>query len=241
MTDTIYSSSNFNERGGDGGVAPHMVIVHYTGMQTAQAALERLCDPASEVSAHYLIEEDGRVHSLVPEEKRAWHAGQSCWQGITDINSASIGIELVNGGHEFGYTMFPDVQITALKTLLSDIVAKNNIQPRHVLAHSDVAPARKQDPGEKFDWQCLAAAGLGLWPVPNAMDIEAATEITPAEFVTLLGEYGYDTSVSESALITAYHRHFYPEKFDAGGDPTAIDAQSAARLLSLIRQMHESA
>lgn len=243
MTRKLYTSPNFNERGGDGSVSPHMVILHYTGMETAQAALERLCDPAAEVSAHYLIEEDGFVHALVPEEKRAWHAGLSFWQGIADINSASVGIELVNRGHEFGYTDFPAAQMAALKLLLSDIVAKYDIKPQYILAHSDITPERKQDPGEKFDWQTLAAAGFGLWSDPQEMDFDAVADIlsNPDTFIDLLGGYGYDASVAPETLISAYHRHFCPDKFADGDNPQEPGISSIARLLSLIRQAHENA
>jgi N-acetylmuramoyl-L-alanine amidase len=143
-----------------------MVVLHYTGMQTMQEALDRLCDPAAEVSAHYLIDEDGTVIRLVPEEKRAWHAGRSYWRGITDVNSASIGIEIVNPGHEFGYRPFTDAQMESLIPLLSSIMARHNIEPANVVGHSDVAPARKQDPGELFEWELLARYGLAL-PTPK--------------------------------------------------------------------------
>lgn len=234
-----WTSPNFNDRGG---VTPHMVIIHYTGMQTAKAALERLCDPASEVSAHVVIEESGVVHKLVPLEKRAWHAGQSHWQGLTDINAASIGIELVNKGHEFGYEAFPEKQIEALKLFLDNIVAKYDIRPQSILGHSDVAPARKIDPGEKFDWRALSEAGFGLWPAPTEMDYQAAQDVllNDGAFIELLGAYGYDTSIDEKTLITAYHRHFYPEKFAAGEGLQMPDVLSVSRLLSLIRQAHEA-
>ena len=232
-------SPSFNERRGQ---SPHIVIIHYTGMKTVQAALKRLCDPAVEVSAHYLIEEDGFVHSLVPEDKRAWHAGVSSWQGLSDLNSASIGIELVNTGHEFGYTEFPEKQMTALKKLLADIVVRHDIKPQHILGHSDIAPERKIDPGEKFDWRALASEGLGLWAEPQEMDYQAAEDIilNDGAFLELLGAYGYDVSVEPKALISAYHRHFYPEKFLGDNNAEEIDVLSVARLLSLVRQAHEA-
>lgn len=238
LTQKRYVSPNFNERGGQ---APHMVIIHYTGMKTAVAALERLCDPAAEVSAHYLIEEDGFVHALVPEEKRAWHAGVSHWQGVGDINAASIGIELVNTGHEFGYAEFPAKQMKALTKLCHEIVSRHDIKPQHILAHSDIAPDRKIDPGEKFDWRALAADGLGLWPEPQEMDYQAAEDIILHQdtFLELLGGYGYDVSVEPETLVEAYHRRFYPEKFMGDGNPKEIDILSVARLLSLVRQAHE--
>ncbi|HEX2479239.1 MAG TPA: N-acetylmuramoyl-L-alanine amidase, partial [Geminicoccaceae bacterium] len=140
------------------------LILHYTGMPTAAAALARLRDPDAKVSAHYLIDEDGDVVHLVPEERRAWHAGVSSWAGRARLNDCSIGIELVNPGHEWGYRPFTDAQYDACVELCRAILARWPIAPRGVLAHSDVAPARKQDPGELFDWARLAAAGVGLWP-----------------------------------------------------------------------------
>lgn len=160
-----WRSANFNSREGQ---AVDMVIIHYTGMQSAEAALERLCDPASEVSAHYVIDEDGTIYGLVDEADRAWHAGVSEWQGATNINSRSIGIELVNPGYEHGYREFPPVQIDALIALLKDILARHRIPLPRVLGHSDVAPGRKQDPGHLFPWDRLAAAGVAMHrhPVP---------------------------------------------------------------------------
>src|SRR5882724_3577295 len=143
-----------------------ILLLHYTGMQSGVTACERLCDASANVSSHYLVYEDGRVDQLVPEARRAWHAGVSSWKGETDINSRSIGIEIVNPGHEFGYRDFPEAQIEAVKTLCRDIVARHTIPAARVLAHSDVAPARKEDPGEKFPWDRLAAAGIGLWVAP---------------------------------------------------------------------------
>ena len=151
-----YTSPNFNER--KEGKKPSMIVVHYTGMKTAEDALERLCDPIAEVSAHYLIEEDGALHALVPEDKRAWHAGVSNWDGETDINSISIGIELVNPGHEHGYRPFPIEQMQALAELCKGVMSRHDIKV--ALGHSDVAPERKQDPGELFDWQWLAGQGV---------------------------------------------------------------------------------
>src|SRR5665213_1969784 len=145
-----------------------MLVLHYTGMRNAAEALDRLCSPEAAVSAHYLIEEDGVVWRLVPELRRAWHAGVASWRGRTDVNGASIGIELVNPGHEHGYCDFPEAQMAALETLCRDILARHAIPARHVLGHSDVAPQRKQDPGERFDWARLARAGVGLWPIERA-------------------------------------------------------------------------
>ena len=150
------------------GCAIDTLILHYTGMPSAAAALERLRDPGAKVSAHYLIEEDGSVVQLVPEERQAWHAGVSHWQGRARLNGCSIGIELVNPGHEWGYRPFTETQYDACIALCRSILTRWPIPPGRVLAHSDVAPARKQDPGELFDWPRLAAAGIGLWPPPGA-------------------------------------------------------------------------
>ena len=152
-------SPNFNERGG---AQIDMLIIHYTGMKTGEEALERMCDAAAKVSAHYMIEEDGRIFQLVEEGKRAWHAGVSSWDGRSDINGHSIGIELVNPGHEWGYRPFPDVQIEALIVLIEDIKTRHDIKTEYVLGHSDVAPERKQDPGELFPWDVLAQKNLAL-------------------------------------------------------------------------------
>ncbi len=141
-----------------------MLLLHYTGMESAAAALDRMCDPAAKVSAHYMIDEDGTVYRLVDEDRRAWHAGVAHWAGEDDINSRAIGIELVNPGHEFGYRAFPEPQMAALEALCLDILSRHDIPPDRVLGHSDVAPDRRQDPGDLFDWKRLAAKGIGLWP-----------------------------------------------------------------------------
>ena len=202
--------------------AVDMLILHYTGMESAQAALDRLCSPEARVSTHYLIDEDGAVWRLVAEERRAWHAGVSSWRGRRDINGASIGIELVNPGHDNGYRRFPEAQMAALEALARDIIGRHPIPPRHVLGHSDVAPLRKTDPGELFDWQRLARAGVGLWLdfsllPPPAADI--------AELQRQLAEIGYDTPPSgaedaaTTAVITAFQRHFRPSLCDGKADP----------------------
>ena len=157
-------SPNFDNRR----APPDMIVLHYTGMKTGEDALARLRDPAAKVSAHYMVEEDGRVFALVPEERRAWHAGVSFWKGETDINAVSIGIEIVNPGHEHGYRDFPDAQIEAVIALLTDIRTRWTIPDARILGHSDVAPERKEDPGELFPWKALHAAGHGLWAEPSA-------------------------------------------------------------------------
>ena len=157
-------SPNFTERRG-GVAAPDMVVLHYTGMDSAEAALARLCDPGPEVSAHYLIAEDGRIWRLVAEEMRAWHAGVSRWGEVEDVNSHSIGIELANPGHELGYPPFAAPQMAALETLLTGIQERWSIPPERVVGHEHVAPGRKIDPGERFDWARLARQGLACWPI----------------------------------------------------------------------------
>lgn len=196
-------SPNHNER--PAGTPIDILLLHYTGMQTAQAAIDRLCDPAAEVSAHYTIDEDGSIYRHVPETRRAWHAGRSHWAGETDINGRSIGIELVNPGHEFGYRPFPEAQLSALIPLAGDIVARHEIPAARVLGHSDVAPGRKQDPGELFDWARLAAAGIGLWPG----DAEPCSK---DDARSSLARFGYD--ITADGVVVAFQRHFRPSRVD---------------------------
>ena len=198
-------SPNHDDRGG----APiDMLVLHYTGMTSGAAALERLCDVEARVSAHYTIDEDGTVYRHVPEDRRAWHAGVSHWAGISNVNARSIGIELVNPGHEYGYRAFPDVQVAALIRLSQGIVMRHPVATSQVLAHSDVAPARKEDPGELFPWEKLAAAGIGLWPQG------IAGEVGPEGLV----RYGYDPDAPQDKVITAFQRHFRPAKLDGKWD-----------------------
>jgi len=211
-------SPNHDDRGG----APiDMLVLHYTGMTSGAAALERLCDVEAKVSAHYTIDEDGTVYRHVPEDRRAWHAGVSHWAGISNVNARSIGIELVNPGHEYGYRGFPDVQVASLIRLAQGIVMRHPIATSQVLAHSDVAPARKEDPGELFPWEKLAAAGIGLWPQGIASDIGPEG----------LTRYGYDPDAPQDKVITAFQRHFRPAKLDG-----EWDSECAGLLASLIRQ-----
>ena len=209
-------SPNHGPRSG----AIDMLVLHYTGMKSAEEALDRLCDPVAAVSAHYLVNEDGAVWRLVPEERRAWHAGVSSWRGRSDVNDASLGIELVNPGHEFGYRPFPEAQIAALEALCPDILARHPIPPRHVLGHADVAPERKQDPGEFFPWARLARAGIGLWP---EMPLPPAPA-TIAELQRLLAAIGYATPQSgaldegTAPVVTAFQRHFRPARCDGAAD-----------------------
>ena len=191
-----------------GDAAIDMLVLHYTGMKSAKEALKRLCDPAAKVSAHYTIDEDGTVYVHVPEARRAWHAGAAHWAGASDINARSIGIELVNPGHEFGYREFPADQIASLTTLCHSILMRHPIPSWRVLGHSDVAPARKDDPGELFTWAQLAKAGIGLWPQAIASDLDA----------TALARFGYDPDAPEDKTITAFQRHFRPKKLDGQWD-----------------------
>jgi N-acetylmuramoyl-L-alanine amidase len=213
-----------------------MLVLHYTGMPDAASALERMCDPASEVSAHYMIDEDGRVTRLVAEDRRAWHAGLACWAGASDINDRSIGIELVNPGHEFGYRPFPEAQMAALEELARNIVGRHAIPPARVLGHSDVAPGRKQDPGELFDWARLARAGVGFWPQIDAISglgehllPAGADDPLVAEARDLLARYGYETGPGATLdpltarVLTAFQRHFRPFRVDGRLDRQTME------------------
>lgn len=214
-------SPNFNDRAA--GLSVDMLVLHYTGMETGKAALERLCDPEAKVSAHYLIEEDGTVHRLVDEDKRAWHAGLSWWGGAMDVNGRSIGIELVNPGHEFGYRPFPEAQMTALEALASAILKRHAILPQNVVGHADISPTRKQDPGELFDWKRLADRGIGLW-----VEDAAPCAVTAEEMTVMLTAYGYDAA-DLPAAITAFQRHFRPARVDG-----VADAETAGILKALL-------
>lgn len=207
------------------GVPVDMLVLHYTGMRGAAAALERLCDPASEVSAHYLVDEDGTVVELVGEDRRAWHAGKSFWRGHSNVNARSIGVELVNPGHEYGYRRFPEAQMAALVTLAEDILARHAIAPRNVVGHSDVAPRRKTDPGELFDWRRLAGRGIGLWPEPAEGPGETA------EIVSLLAGIGYETE-DLAATVRAFQRRFRPSLIDG-----AADAETVGLAAGLLRRI----
>jgi N-acetylmuramoyl-L-alanine amidase len=211
-----------------------MIVLHYTGMPSAEAALTRLTDPAAKVSSHYLVHEDGRIDQLVPEARRAWHAGVSSWKGVTGINACSIGIEIVNPGHEFGYRDFPDVQIEAVIALCQDIMVRHSIAPARVLAHSDVAPGRKEDPGERFPWHRLAARGVGLWAEPSA--IVAGEALRPndrsddvAALQRMLARFGYAADATGSYdertrdSVTAFQRHFRPARVDGVADVSTRD------------------
>ena len=225
-------SPNHGERLSEGGntVAIDTLVIHYTGMVPDARALDWLCDPASSVSAHYFIDAAGAVCRLVAEEHRAWHAGVSAWRAATDINSRSIGIELSNPGHEFGYHDFPQPQIDALIVLACDICARHPIAPRNVVGHSDIAPARKLDPGERFPWRQLAEAGIGLWP-------GRGPQKTNGDVAAMLAAYGYDVDNNPIAdVIAAFQRHFRPDRFDG-----VADDETQARLAALLGSVADDA
>jgi N-acetylmuramoyl-L-alanine amidase len=216
-------SPNHDSRNG----APvDILVLHYTGMQTAEEALARLCDPAAKVSAHYTIDRDGTIYAHVPERERAWHAGVSYWAGERNVNARSIGIEIVNPGHEFGYIPFADPQIDALIELSHGILKRHPITPARVIGHSDVAPARKEDPGELFPWQRLANEGVGVWPKPAKAS---------GAFTADLKRFGYglppDVDVAEKDVIAAFQRHFRPSCIDGVADD---ETQSLASALATL-------
>ncbi len=214
-------SPNFNDR-----VLPiTMIVLHYTGMKTAQEALDRLCDPAAEVSAHYFVDEDGTITRLVPDDRRAWHAGRAHWRGVTDVNSASIGIEIVNPGHDHGYRDFPEPQVDAVVRLVAHLKDTYEITRGNVVGHSDVAPQRKRDPGELFPWHRLARLRLALpRPTKNLVD----PMWSEAAFCLALERFGYDVN-DRMAAIMAFQRRFRPELIDG-----EMDAECRMILLALL-------
>lgn len=201
-----------------------LLLLHYTGMRSGIAALDRLRDSAAKVSAHYLIEEDGRVFALVPEARRAWHAGVAFWSGARDINARSIGIELVNPGHEWGYRRFPSTQMESLLRLARGILARHAIPANRVLGHSDVAPTRKQDPGELFDWSMLASQGIGVWP--GERPSRRGQPTADAEMFDRLSRIGYDVAAPEAAIM-AFQRHFRPVLLDGRADAECAEIADA--------------
>nr|WP_233256083.1 N-acetylmuramoyl-L-alanine amidase [Falsiroseomonas bella] len=208
-------SPNHDER--PAGTPVDTLILHYTGMRSGEEAIARLRDPAAKVSSHYVVEEDGAVFRLVPEDRRAFHAGVSHWRGNAALNGRSIGIEIVNPGHEWGYRPFPALQMAAVCELCLAILTRHPIPARNVVAHSDVAPDRKEDPGEFFDWQGLAANGVGLWPERDGAP--------GGDALTLLGSIGYRTDLPPDVLIRAFQRHWRPQRVDG-----IADAGTLARL-----------
>ncbi len=215
----LAASPNFDER--PGGVS--YLVLHYTGMQTAAAAVARLRDPVARVSSHYVVDEDGTVYALVDEAMRAWHAGISFWRGVRRLNDGSIGIEIVNPGHEWGYRAFPEAQMLAVRDLCGEILARHPIPARNVVGHSDIAPDRKQDPGELFPWEWLAANGVGLWT-----DAVAASGDITADLAAI----GYDTSLEPRDLITAFQRRFLP--MHLSGEADRLTAGRAAAIRALV-------
>ncbi len=219
-------SPNHNEREG---TPVTMLVMHYTGMQTGEEALARMRDPEAKVAAHYMVETDGRIFKLVPEDRRAWHAGIGFWRGVEDINSASIGIEIVNPGHLWGYEEFPEAQIDAVLALTKEILERHPIKPLGVIGHSDLAPDRKDDPGEKFPWARFAEAGLALPPYqgpvsPDAPDFEPALE--------MLYQIGYAVTLrSHIAPVLAFQRRFCPQDLGGGLSPLTRTAIAATHAL----------
>lgn len=237
--DAVHASPNFGPR--RDGLTPAILILHYTGMPSAEKAIDWLSRPESNVSCHYVIDEHGRVTQMISETKRAWHAGESFWAGISDVNSASIGIEIQNPGHEHGYPDFPDAQMQSVISLSRDIIQRHGIPARNVLAHSDIAPVRKIDPGEKFDWAGLAAEGVGHWvePQPLAPLIGEISRQPGRDDVAhaqrLLAQYGYGIEINgqhdaASRTVTrAFQRHFRPKRVDG-----LLDRSTVATLEYLI-------
>lgn len=234
LVDDLVASPNIGERRGR--ASPKLLILHYTGLESARRSIDVLCDPICEVSCHYLVDVDGRVTQMVRESDRAWHAGRSFWLGETDINSCSVGIEIQNPGHTLGYPDFPESQMQAVEGLARDITDRHQMAPQAVLAHSDIAPQRKIDPGEKFDWRRLHRAGVGHWVAPRAI----AEELDPDSFDAtvadervracqqLLARYGYGTAqdgllnAATVRVISAFQRHFRPERVDGLPDSSTV-------------------
>jgi N-acetylmuramoyl-L-alanine amidase len=232
----VRPSPNFGER--RDGQKPDLIVLHYTGMDSASGAEDWLCNAASEVSSHYLVHEDGRVVQMVRESDRAWHAGVSSWHGLADINSRSVGIEIANPGHRFGYPDFPSGQIDAVIALCRGIIARHTIRPEQVLAHSDVAPSRKIDPGEKFPWPRLHAAGIGHLvepaPIGEGTRLGAGDRGEPVEKLqAMLAEYGYAVEASgefdsvTSTVVASFQRHFRPALVDGIADRSTIETLRA--------------
>ncbi|MEM1390697.1 MAG: N-acetylmuramoyl-L-alanine amidase [Pseudomonadota bacterium] len=245
---TFQSSPNFNDRKAD----VSLLVLHYTGMETGQAALERMCNPAAEVSAHYMVWEDGRIVQLVGEDKRAWHAGVSSWRGQTDLNSRSIGLEIVNGGHDWPLEdgtlpPYPDVQIKAVIDLCQGILQRWPIPQTGIVGHSDIAPDRKDDPGEHFPWQSLAGAGIGLWPEIAASEVlnligRGLGRSDKGEAVSrlqrILSDIGYEIKqdgvfgASMEAVIRAFQRRWVPDQVSGVADLSTL------RMIAAVDELH---
>jgi len=237
----LHDSGNFDAR--VNGQRPDLLLLHYTNMTSAAKAIDWLCNPKSRVSCHYLVAEDGRITQMVDEDQRAWHAGKSFWAGRESINNCSIGIEIANAGPDQGYPPFPDIQMLAVETLCHDIFSRHDIPPERVLAHSDVAPDRKQDPGEKFDWQHLYDAGIGLWVSPTPVDEgevlkQGDTSKLILNLQSALSTYGYQVRITGTFdeqtkyAVTAFQRHFRQERVDGIADFSTL--QTLFDLLQLL-------
>jgi len=238
LVSALHPSPNIGER--RGGMSPSILLLHYTGVATCARAIDWLAQPVSKVSCHYVIDEHGVVTQMVAETMRAWHAGVSRWAGESDINSASIGIEIQNPGHEHGYPDYPEVQMQAVVALSRDIIARNRIRPERVLAHSDIAPERKIDPGEKFDWKRLAEAGIGHWVSPAEIDDDKPLVCDSCgervhDLQTRLARYGYGIEATGQhdmrsvKVVAAFQRHFRQSRVDG-----CIDTSTEATLDRLI-------
>lgn len=240
---TFYPSPNVNER--PTGVKPSMLVMHYTDMETGEAAFNHLMKPEAQVSAHYLVHESGEIVQMVKDEARAWHAGVSHWLGLDNLNDHSIGIEVVNTGHSLGYTPFPKPQIDAVLTLSKHLVKTHHIKPTHVVAHSDIAPARKKDPGELFPWEKFAHAGVGMWH-----DVEITSEspirFKPEDASDAVGSFqkqlhmlGYLQTISgvmdaqTQHNVVAFKRHFIREDLSSN-----VTLQDVCVLESLLNKYH---
>lgn len=229
-------SPNFDER--RDGAKPELIVVHYTAMESAEAALEKLTDPAAKVSAHYLIDEKGNIYQMVDEEKRAWHAGISSWDGKDDVNSRSIGIEISNRNGD----PYTNEQLFSLTLLCKDIMFRHKINPENIIGHSDVAPDRKQDPGEHFPWAKLSRHGIGVWPKPTAADQfnAAAVARSPKKLKALFNKAGYGADAfgknkpKLKELVTAFQRHFEPEVFK---DPAAKPGKATENTVAMLRAL----
>ena len=243
VVSTVTPSPNYGDR--KGVLSPDMIVLHYTGMADAASAIVRLCTEGTEVSAHYVVLEDGNIVQCVRESARAWHSGSSSWRGETDINSCSIGIEIVNRGHDLGYTDFPLRQVAAVIALCKGIMIRRDIPKHRVLAHSDVAPGRKKDPGEKFPWRLLADSGVGLWtePAPIVDGEQKLLGASGNDVLALqrsLSRFGYGVPLSgqyDTAtmdVVAAFQRHFRPERVDGVADQSTLT--TLHNLLALLPQ-----
>ncbi len=232
LAQSVVLSPNIEPRRGGG--RPDMIVLHYTGMESAAAACDWLCNPGSGVSCHYLVEEDGNIIQMVEEDMRAWHAGLSSWRGAADINSRSVGIEIQNPGHGLGYRDFPDAQMGAVIALCRDIGKRHDIPARNIVGHSDVAPARKIDPGEKLDWAKLHREGIGHWVEPAAFTEVPVLQLgdrgeAVVKLQALLSRYGYDVpregafDLATQKTVSAFQRHFRPARIDGIADASTVD------------------